>query len=91
MEGWILHVDRFGNCVSSIHESELPGDPGGAALTVEAGPAAIRGLSRTYGDVESGATLALIGSAGFLEISVREGSAAVGLGLSPGDPVAVLG
>jgi S-adenosylmethionine hydrolase len=56
---------------------------------VQAGKAELRGLARTYGDVQPGAPLALVGSAGFLELSVREGSAAALLGLSSGDAVRV--
>ncbi len=47
----------------------------------------IRGVCRTYADVEPGDTLALVGSEGHLEIAVREGSGARRLGLQPGDPV----
>jgi hypothetical protein len=47
----------------------------------------IRGLSRTYADVERGEVLALVGSEGHVEIAVREGSGAERLGLQPGDLV----
>jgi hypothetical protein len=49
----------------------------------------IRGISRTYGDVDSGVLLAYVGSSGFLEIAVREGSAAARLGVEVGSPVRV--
>ncbi len=57
--------------------------------SVRAAGQQIRSLCRTYADVEPGDTLALVGSGGHLEISVREGSAAAVLGLQPGDPVEV--
>jgi hypothetical protein len=47
----------------------------------------IRGVRRTYAEVEPGDVLALVGSGGHLEIAVREGSGAERLGLQPGDPV----
>jgi S-adenosylmethionine hydrolase len=47
----------------------------------------IQGVRRTYAQVEPGDTLALVGSTGHLEISVREGSGARKLGLQMGDPV----
>ncbi len=47
----------------------------------------IAGIYRTYAKVEPGAVLALVGSEGFVEIAVREGSAARRLGLRQGDPV----
>jgi len=89
LRGRVLHVDRFGNCITSIHRTDLPAGPDSRGLTVTAGTAVLRGLADTYGDVERGAPLALIGSAGFLELSVREGSAAARFGLSGGDEVAV--
>ena len=47
----------------------------------------INGVFRTYAEVEPGAVLALVGSEGYLEIAVREGSAAQKLGLHTGDTV----
>ena len=47
----------------------------------------MEGMHRTYAEVERGEVLALVGSEGYLEIAVREGSGADSLGLNPGDPV----
>jgi S-adenosylmethionine hydrolase len=47
----------------------------------------IAGVYRTYAQVEPGEVLALVGSEGYLEVAVREGSAARRLGLCPGQPV----
>ena len=57
--------------------------------TITAGKEKLVGIHSTYAQVEPGETLALVGSAGHLEIAVREGSAADRLGLQPGDPVTV--
>jgi S-adenosylmethionine hydrolase len=46
-------------------------------------------LARTYADVAPGASLALIGSEGFLEIAVRDGSASGALGLSAGSTIRI--
>jgi len=45
--------------------------------------------SDTYGDVEAGGVLAIVGSTGKLEISINRGSAAKKLFVSRGDPVRV--
>jgi len=58
----------------------------GEATVVAAGQE-IAGVYRTYAEVEPGGTLALVGSGGYLEIAVREGSAVQRLGLRPGDSV----
>ena len=56
------------------------------AVVVVAGQE-IAGVRHTYAEVAPGETLALVGSAGHLEIAVREGSAAHALGLRVGDVV----
>ncbi len=58
-------------------------------VTVFAGGQEIGDVRRTYAEVEPGKTLTLVGSEGYLEIAVREGSAARRLGLRPGDTVTV--
>jgi hypothetical protein len=82
--GEVIHVDRFGNLITNLEAHQLPGHP---LVEVEAG--APIGLCRTYADVAPGSVLALVGSSGFLEIAVRDGSAARLLGLGPGARVVV--
>jgi S-adenosyl-L-methionine hydrolase (adenosine-forming) len=89
--GQILAVDGFGNLVTNIRSEEL------AALATKAKPwfefkvyaGSIRGLSESYASVEPGKLLALAGSAGFIEISVRDGNAAAETRLAAGDEVQV--
>ena len=75
-EGRIVHIDRFGNLVSDLPEAE-------------AGDAVVVGGSRlplfgTFADVASGEVLAYIGSAGTVEVAVRDGRADKRLGLARG-------
>jgi S-adenosylmethionine hydrolase len=58
-----------------------------AEALVEVGGREIVGVYHTYAEGTPGEALALVGSEGHLEIAVREGNAAQGLGLRPGDPV----
>ena len=51
------------------------------------GSAILRGVSETYGDVAPGEPLALVGSAGLLEIGVNGGDAATLLTIHKGSPV----
>ena len=88
VDGEILHIDRFGNCATSIRAADLAGrDP--AALLVTVAGQTLHGLARTYGEVAEGALVALIGSTGRLEIAVRNGSAASRLGVRRSTPVAL--
>ena len=77
--GHIVHIDGFGNLVSNIAAADLA--PWGSALRIRLGDYVLTELCRTYEDVESGAPLALIGSAGLLEIAVNGGNAARQLGV----------
>lgn len=84
IEGEVLHVDRFGNLITNI-----PGDWLKPGVIVEVQGVRIRGLKRTYAEVPPGAFLALVGSSGLLEISVREGSAAQRLKAGQGAKVRI--
>jgi S-adenosylmethionine hydrolase len=83
VRGEVAHVDCFGNLVTCIPEGMLP--PG--TVQVEAGGAIIHGLSRTYQDGPR--VLALIGSRGTLEVSIRDGNASKELGVGTGVIVTV--
>jgi S-adenosylmethionine hydrolase len=79
--GSVVHVDHFGSLITDI--------PGAAVnrgyIEVEGGPNIP--VLRTYTDVKSGEGVALIGSRGFVEVSVRDGNAAEVLGVGRGATV----
>ena len=60
-------------------------------ISVQAGAFHEEGLRITYTDVQVGASLCLVGSSGFLEIAVREGSAAKRYGFVSGQSVTLTG
>jgi len=70
--GSVRHIDNFGNLITNIRRRDLPSNL--KNLIIQVGDKAIHGLSRTYG--ESSGLLALIGSSDYLEISLKNGSAA---------------
>ena len=83
--GHILHVDNFGSLITNIRSDDLP--PTNQAITIEVGNQSISGLSRTYG--ESRGLLVLIGSSGYLEVSLKGGNASTFLGADVGDEVRI--
>jgi len=87
--GEILHVDSFGNLVSNIDEEILFRFTQGRPLVIRAGRKTIRGLKRGYSAGKRDEPIALLGSGGFLEISVREGNAQKMLKAKRGDPIQV--
>lgn len=78
LAGVVIAVDRFGNAITNL--------VGLRAGIVEVTDASLP-LRRTYGDVPSGAALAIVGSSGLIEVAVRDGNAARQLGLTRGTPV----
>jgi S-adenosyl-L-methionine hydrolase (adenosine-forming) len=75
LAGEILHVDVFGNLTSNIDEQSLSGFAGGLPLLIRVGRHLIRGVKKGYWEGKKGEMIALIGSGGFLEISLRDGNA----------------
>jgi len=84
--GHVVHVDRFGNLVTDIGAGILPARP-----AVRIGNVEIPEVKITYEDVPSGEPVAYIGSAGTLEVAVRDGSATDVLDVARGAPVVVSG
>lgn len=93
-EGRILHVDRFGNLVTNFVASDLGGGPETWRLELCGGEgAASHSVARwggTFADVAAGEPLAYVGSAGFVEIAVRDASAADRFGAGRATPVAAV-
>jgi S-adenosylmethionine hydrolase len=81
-EGRIVHIDRFGNLVSDLPEAEAS-----AAVVVAGTTLPVVG---TFEDVASGELLAYVGSAGTIEVAVRNGRADKRLGVARGARVATV-
>lgn len=77
-EGNILDIDHFGNIITNIPTSIIADR---LIKMVQIKEQKIRNISRTYGQVQSNEFLALIGSSGFLEISVNGGNASNLIGI----------
>ena len=89
LSGEVLYADHFGNLVTNIPARDLA-DPGSLEVGIKG--RRINHLSRTFHDREpgqAGGLLALVGSHGYLEIAVPDGSASLVLGVDIGEPVYV--
>lgn len=82
--GHILYIDHFGNLITNIRKTDLPQ----GNVIVEAAAQHIQGITRYYEQKEG--LMAIIGSSGYLEISLRDGSAADFLGMIVGDEIKVV-
>ncbi len=79
----VVHVDRFGNAVLDVRAEALPRwvarTPGGE----------VRASRRTFAEGPKGEPFLLLNSSGYVEIALREGSAAALLGLAAGVEVSL--
>ena len=89
LSGEILHVDTFGNLVSNIDEGRLIRFIRGRPCVIRVGGKTIRGLKKGYWEGNKDEPIALVGSGGFLEMSVREGNAQKSLRVKRGDPIQI--
>lgn len=85
VRGEVVHVDRFGNLISNIPRKAVE-EGAQVAVSIDGKPVK---FARTFSDVEPGEAVAYWGSAGLLEIAVREGDARARIG-GKGLPVEVL-
>jgi S-adenosylmethionine hydrolase len=80
----IVWVDRFGNCIINLEPALLEG---GGDWVLRAGSHVIRRVVATYSEAHAGEPVLVQGSGGFLEIALREASAARVLGLDRDTPL----
>ncbi len=84
LQAHVLHVDRFGNVVTTVPAEALAGV---TDIEAELNGTRVRGLVSTYAQGEGLAVL--IGSHGYLEVALTNGSAADMLGARVGDELLV--
>jgi S-adenosylmethionine hydrolase len=87
--GEVLHVDRFGNLVTSLSETDLAQLGPEESWSVEVKGLPVGAPVRSFSEGSAGELAAILGSRGRLEIFVREGSALSLLGAGKGAPVRV--
>ena len=84
VEGRIIHIDRFGNCITNLTRDVLKGEPEMLLIKEKQ----ISSFAEFFSDAGSAnEPFGIWGSAGFLEIAINRGSAALMLGVKRGEPV----
>lgn len=84
--GEVSYIDDFGNIVTNFERRELEGMVTARMIDIRVADSKLKlKLCKTYADVEEYWPLALVGSHGFLEISVNQGNAAEQLKAKEGD------
>ncbi|HEY9284129.1 MAG TPA: SAM-dependent chlorinase/fluorinase [Pyrinomonadaceae bacterium] len=91
LEARVIHVDRYGNCVTNVTRAELTDEQAARGVEIEAGGRVVTDFRRFFADTDSeaGAPFALWGSAGFLELAAFRDSAARLLNLTRGQTLLI--
>ena len=71
IEAEIIHIDRFGNLITSLTQTDLP-----ESFTLKINGKKINKLHNFFAEAEKGELFMILGSAGFLEIVAFQDSAA---------------
>lgn len=90
IEGWVAHIDGYGNCITNIPRRLVERYRAGRPVKGFVGSTIVRDVQRTYSDVPPGEPLMLYGSEDVLEVSVNEGNAACLLSVRRGNPVTLV-
>ena len=86
LEGAVIHVDHYGNCVTSLRPQDFGTVDWRDCEFVVQGRRVDR-TARFYDEGSETEPFVLLGSTGYLEVALRQGSAAERLGIRTGDPV----
>jgi S-adenosylmethionine hydrolase len=84
--GAILKADHFGNLATNLHVDQFP-SVRTHAFALKVGLQSITRLALTFSECAAGELFVVVGSTGYLEVAVSEGSAAEALGCGAGSPV----
>lgn len=90
IQGWIVHIDGFGNLITNITRELLKETAGESALKIYVGSTVLREVSQTFSSVADGEPVAYIGSSGYLEVGINKGNAAQLLSVPKGAPVSII-
>ncbi|MGC2696095.1 MAG: SAM-dependent chlorinase/fluorinase [Candidatus Angelobacter sp.] len=91
-KGLVLKTDKFGNLITNITPRDIPQifDGSSNAFKITVGKAEVSKLCSSYAEGAQGELFAILGSAGFLEISANKGAASRLAGADKGSEVAVM-
>jgi hypothetical protein len=91
VEGRIIHIDRFGNCVTNFTRHTLESGGQATSWRILVNDREIDSFRDFFADSSFDEVFAIVGSAGFIEVCVRNGSAAKLLQLERGQSVQLRG
>jgi len=90
VQGWIIHIDHFGNLVTNIPTEMIYEAGRDAQIKIYVGNTILDKIVDTFGEVTEGEPAAYIGSAGMLEIAINKGNAHKMLGVEKGAQISIV-
>ena len=89
LEARVIHIDRYGNCVTNLTRDDLTDEQIARGFEIGAGGRIVSNFRRFFADTagETGEPFAYLGSAGFLEVAAFRDSAARLLQLTRGQAI----
>ncbi|MDR8392990.1 SAM-dependent chlorinase/fluorinase [Aliifodinibius sp. S!AR15-10] len=90
LQGWIIHIDKFGNLVTNLPDTLIDEVIGERPVKIYVGNMILDELVNTFGAVPEGEPAAYIGSAGMLEIGINKGDAAEMMSVKKGAQISLV-
>ena len=88
--GKVIYCDRFGNIITNIKKSDIPGNIQTDDVLINIKECNIKGITQCYSDGDKVKPSAIFGSTGFLEIAIYLGNASEILNIKTGESVNVV-
>ncbi len=90
LQGWIIHIDKFGNLITNLPQSLIDDVIGDRTVKIYVGNMILDELVSTFGSVPEGEPAAYIGSSGMLEIGINKGDAAEMMSVKKGAQISLV-
>lgn len=90
VQGWVVHIDRYGNLITNIPSSMIREAGLNASLRIYVGNTILDKIAETFASVPDGEPVAYIGSSDNLEIAINKGNAKQMLGVEKGAQVSII-
>ncbi|TVQ66357.1 MAG: hypothetical protein EA360_05845 [Balneolaceae bacterium] len=91
IQGWIVHIDRFGNLISNISEKMIRDHVDqGRTFRIYVGNTILDTIHTTFASVPDGEPVGYIGSTGKLEVAINRGNAREMLGVEKGAQISII-
>lgn len=90
IQGWVIHIDKFGNLITNVSASLIEEVIGDKNLKLYVGNTILNKIKPTFGSVPDAEPVAYIGSSGMLEIGINKGNAEQMLSVQKGAQISLV-